>query len=69
MDAGRAPDGNGSGTPPGGSGSGGGGKDVANNRPKEPMSIFGDMRDQPVVVVMFVIGLISYLMRERVCTC
>jgi hypothetical protein len=34
----------------------------------EIMDVFGDMHDSPAVVVMFLIGLAGWLLRER-CTC
>jgi hypothetical protein len=33
-----------------------------------PMDVMGDLRDAPVVVVMFLIGVASWLLRER-CIC
>ena len=33
-----------------------------------PMDVMGDLRDSPVVVVMFLIGVASWLLRER-CVC
>lgn len=33
-----------------------------------PMDVMGDLRDAPVVVVMFLIGFASWLLRER-CIC
>ena len=53
MDGGRAPDDRGGPNNPNGGGSG----KAGGGAPKDSMSIFGDMRDQPVVVLMFVIGL------------
>jgi len=32
------------------------------------MDIMGDLRDQPVVIAMFLLGVMSYLWRER-CVC
>lgn len=34
----------------------------------EPMDIMGDMRDSPAVVIMFLVGVASWLLRER-CVC
>ena len=34
----------------------------------EPMDVMGDLRDSPVVMVMFLVGVASWLLRER-CTC
>jgi hypothetical protein len=33
-----------------------------------PMDIMGDMRDSPAVVVMFLVGVVSWFLRER-CVC
>lgn len=33
-----------------------------------PMGIMGDMRDAPAVVIMFLVGVASWLLRER-CIC
>lgn len=37
-------------------------------REGETMDIFGDMQDSPAVVALFLIGLASWLLRER-CIC
>jgi len=34
----------------------------------EPMDVMGDMRDSPVVVMMFLMGVASWFLRER-CMC
>jgi hypothetical protein len=42
-----------------------------NRRPAQgdaPMDIMGDMRDSPAVVVMFLVGVASWFLRER-CLC
>eukprot|EP00339_Tiarina_fusa_P012332 CAMPEP_0117008638 /NCGR_PEP_ID=MMETSP0472-20121206/8078_1 /TAXON_ID=693140 ORGANISM="Tiarina fusus, Strain LIS" /NCGR_SAMPLE_ID=MMETSP0472 /ASSEMBLY_ACC=CAM_ASM_000603 /LENGTH=73 /DNA_ID=CAMNT_0004710727 /DNA_START=99 /DNA_END=320 /DNA_ORIENTATION=+ len=39
-----------------------------NNGGNEPMDIMGDMRDSPAVVVMFLVGVASWFLRER-CIC
>eukprot|EP00538_Stauroneis_constricta_P005266 CAMPEP_0119563124 /NCGR_PEP_ID=MMETSP1352-20130426/22521_1 /TAXON_ID=265584 /ORGANISM="Stauroneis constricta, Strain CCMP1120" /LENGTH=77 /DNA_ID=CAMNT_0007611665 /DNA_START=54 /DNA_END=287 /DNA_ORIENTATION=- len=45
------------------------GRDNTNNDENQPMDIIGaDLRDSPVVVVMFLIGVASWLLRER-CVC
>jgi hypothetical protein len=38
------------------------------NNGNQPMDVLGNMQDSPVVVVMFLFGLINWLMRER-CVC
>lgn len=40
----------------------------ANNRQADTFDFFGDMRDSPVVVIMFLVGVASWLLRER-CIC
>ena len=42
-----------------------------NTRPAQgdaPMDVMGDMRDAPAVVVMFLVGVAAWLLRER-CVC
>jgi hypothetical protein len=42
-----------------------------NGRPAQngdPMDIMGDMRDSPAVVVMFLVGVAAWFLRER-CLC
>jgi hypothetical protein len=34
----------------------------------QPMDIIGDLRESPAVVIMFLMGVASYLLRER-CVC
>jgi hypothetical protein len=41
-------------------------RDRAN--PGEPMDVLGNMQDSPVVVAMFLFGLLHWIMRER-CIC
>ena len=40
----------------------------ANNRQADTVDVFGDMRDSPAVVIMFLVGVASWLLRER-CVC
>ena len=37
-------------------------------RDGQPMDIMGDMRDSPAVVAMFLVGVATWLLRER-CVC
>jgi hypothetical protein len=37
-------------------------------RNEDGVDVFGNLRDQPVVVVMFLIGFASWLLKEH-CTC
>ena len=39
-----------------------------NGQGGEPMDVLGDMRDSPAVVVMFLVGVASWFLRER-CIC
>jgi hypothetical protein len=37
--------------------------------PQQTVDVFGDMQDQPIVLLFFVIGLMAYFFREQTCTC
>lgn len=39
-----------------------------NDQPPAPMSVMGDMRDAPVVIVMFAIGVAAWFLEES-CVC
>jgi len=39
-----------------------------NNNNDEPMGIMGDMNESPAVVVMFLVGVFAWFLRER-CVC
>ena len=43
-------------------------KDLAGEGGGAPMDVMGDLRDSPAVVVMFLIGVASWFLRER-CVC
>ena len=36
--------------------------------PNAPIEVFGDIQDSPMVVAMFVVGVITWFLRER-CIC
>jgi hypothetical protein len=36
--------------------------------PAEPMDAIGDMQDSPMVVAMFLVGVVTWFLRER-CVC
>ena len=43
-------------------------KDLNDEGAGAPMDVVGDLRDSPAVVVMFLIGVASWFLRER-CVC
>ena len=44
------------------------GTGVSNNGHADTVDVFGDMRDSPGVVIMFLVAVASWLLRER-CLC
>ena len=44
------------------------GRNARSGRDNAPMDVMGDMRDAPAVVVMFLIGVAAWFLRER-CVC
>ena len=36
--------------------------------PNAPIEVFGDMQDSPMVVAMFLVGVVTWFLRER-CIC
>ncbi len=47
---------------------GGGGSGSDQGRDGQPMDAMGDLRDTPVIVAMFLLGVATWVMRER-CVC